>query len=54
MAELEDVNCFKAAKKRDVIGLLAATGQYGIRDFKAFYDPICKDDVDMDTEGDSE
>ena len=37
MAELEDVNCFKAAKKRDVIGLLAAMGQYGIRDFKACY-----------------
>lgn len=54
VAELEDVNCFKAAKKRDVIGLLAGLGQYGIRYFKACYDPICKDDVDMDSEGDSE
>ncbi len=54
-APLEDTNCVKTAKKRDVKHLLAAMGQEGNKDIKHFYGPICDIAEDaMDTDSDDE
>ncbi|XP_072017397.1 uncharacterized protein [Amphiura filiformis] len=50
-APLDDTDCVKLAKKRDVKGLLIAMGQENNEEIKAFYDPICRTDEDaMETD----